>query len=225
MLVFGPLRSMLRSVFGPVFVETLVRIKLSVEMRFKIRRVTTSAAVKPSVSLVAVIPPHILGIVSEHIDSLKLLVQFSTVCRLTPSANTWNNALQSTFPMCTNLPVGHPMPDYYRFIAMWYFDPRPIGQIRQTEMCDSVMSLAIPSLAELYTPIGGQRDGFRFYAQLTLSTWNREFYTKKGRAHVKILLMELKERFLQHHSRTFIDVVINILDTSFNAAWHRLLPF
>ncbi len=214
-LVFGALRSMMRLVLGPVVMETLVLIKLSVEARHKTQKMVTSDATKRNPTLTVALSPEILLMLTENL-SLRQLVHFCTVCKLNPSAKAWYNALQSAIPLCTSLPVNHPMPDYYKHIAMWYFDPRPIGMLAEWHLCDTMLYLAIP--------IGGQPDGFMINASTTLFSWRHDLFTKKGRMLAKTLLLELKEGSTLPDALTYIDCLIHLLDTAFRVSQHRLIP-
>ena len=216
-LVFGALRSMMRLVLGPVVIETLVFIKLSVQARYKAQKM--AEVTKPT--LTVALSPEILLMLTENLP-LRQLVHFCSVCKLNPSAKAWYNALQSAIPLCTSLPVNHPMPDYYKLIAMWYFDPRPIGMLAQMHMCDTVLYLIIPS--DLHTPIGGQPDRFMFNASMTLFNWRHDLFTKKGRMLAKTLLLELKEGSTRPDTLTFIDCLIHLLETAFSVHQHRLIP-
>lgn len=137
------------------------------------------------------IAPELLLTIAEHLTLRELFLYSIALGRTIEfPGRIWAKALQDAVPCCTGIPVDR-TPEFYLGVAKWYFNPdsmSPIGVQTMTQWAEEI-------------PLEDRRNLFADLDEVTIelivcAIMERSrpcFFTKKGRALAKRLLLEMKD--------------------------------
>ena len=176
------------------------------------------------------LPHEIVPLISESL-SLRELMLFCMTCKhIKPTARALALALQEAIPSCIGLPIHDKRPEFFIDIAKWYFDPKPINVSMRTDLHNAMRDAPFPSRCNMALPIYTYSDGFAFYTRQFMESMLVWFFTKKGRAAARELLLEWREFYFttqfpgDQRYTDFIDHIVDIFDHGFVVRDRKLVP-